>query len=72
MPSTRRSGRPAALRHGTGLSATRKLHDAGFAPADYLALVDALTLEPVTQAPARLLAAARLGTTRLIDNLAVE
>lgn len=47
---------------------------AGFASIDYIALCDAETLEPVTGAdrPARLLAAARIGTTRLIDNLAVN
>ncbi|WP_298215357.1 pantoate--beta-alanine ligase [Acidocella sp.] len=40
---------------------------------DYLALVQAETLEPlaVLQAPARLLAAARLGPVRLLDNLGV-
>jgi pantoate--beta-alanine ligase len=46
---------------------------AGFAP-DYLALVVAETLEPLTQksaAPMRLLAAAKLGTVRLLDNMAV-
>jgi pantoate--beta-alanine ligase len=41
---------------------------------DYLELRDAETLEPVDNAtnPARLLVAAWLGTTRLIDNIAVE
>ncbi len=44
---------------------------AGFAP-DYMALVDAETLgDPVRGRPARLLAAARIGTTRLIDNIPV-
>jgi pantoate--beta-alanine ligase len=43
---------------------------AGFQSVDYLELRDADTLEPVgaLARPARLLAAARLGTTRLIDN----
>ena len=52
--------------------ATRTLEAAGFA-VDYLALVDAETLQPGANAdrPRRLLAAARLGATRLIDNLAV-
>ena len=38
---------------------------------DYLALVDALTLEPLAapRPPSRLIAAARLGGVRLIDNL---
>lgn len=58
----------------TALAAARtRLTDAGFAPIDYVALVDAATLEPVTvlELPARLIAAAKLGRTRLIDNLAV-
>ena len=47
--------------------------DAGFSRIDYFALVDAATLEPPDE-PAgdmRLIAAAVIGTTRLIDNLAV-
>jgi pantoate--beta-alanine ligase len=45
----------------------------GFDPVDYVMLCDAETLEPmpVLDRPARLLAAARLGRTRLIDNIAV-
>ncbi|HEY0149990.1 MAG TPA: pantoate--beta-alanine ligase [Allosphingosinicella sp.] len=48
-----------------------KLAKAGFDQIDYVALCDAETLEPVTSLtrPARLLAAAKLGRTRLIDNL---
>lgn len=47
---------------------------AGFASVDYVALADAATLEPLARAdrPARLLVAARLGTTRLIDNMPVN
>lgn len=47
---------------------------AGFGPVDYVELRDADTLEPIAQLdrPARLLAAATIGRTRLIDNLAVE
>jgi pantoate--beta-alanine ligase len=46
----------------------------GFGPIDYVALCDAATLEPmaVLDRPARLLGAARLGKTRLIDNIAVD
>ncbi|MEO8722235.1 MAG: pantoate--beta-alanine ligase [Sphingobium sp.] len=54
--------------------AVRSLEAHGFGPIDYVALCDADTLQPVTslEKPARLLAAARLGTTRLIDNIAVN
>ena len=50
-----------------------ELVDAGFASVDYLELRDAETLAPLPDLvrPARLLVAARLGTTRLIDNIAV-
>ena len=49
------------------------LGEAGFGPIDYLALVDGASLEPLEQLRehARLIVAAKLGTTRLIDNLAV-
>jgi pantoate--beta-alanine ligase len=48
------------------------LAQAGF-ETDYVALVDAETLgEPVADRPMRLLAAARIGNTRLIDNIAVQ
>jgi pantoate--beta-alanine ligase len=55
------------------MSAKGKLAAAGFDPVDYVELRDAETLEPVSRLsrPARLLAAARLGKTRLIDNLPV-
>lgn len=47
------------------------LAQAGF-ETDYIALVDAETLgDPVPDHPMRLLAAARIGNTRLIDNVAV-
>jgi pantoate--beta-alanine ligase len=46
----------------------------GFDPIDYVSLCDAVTLEPMQalDRPARLLGAAKLGRTRLIDNIAVE
>jgi pantoate--beta-alanine ligase len=53
--------------------ARRKLVDAGFGRIDYIALVDSATLEPL-QEPAggmRLIAAAVIGKTRLIDNVRV-
>lgn len=54
-------------------AAVARLREAGFDPIDYVALVDAATLEPVERldGPARLIAAAKLGRTRLIDNLPV-
>jgi pantoate--beta-alanine ligase len=53
--------------------AKARLEAAGFDPIDYVALHDAETLAPMTRLdrPARLLAAARMGRTRLIDNLPV-
>lgn len=53
---------------------TRQVLEAGFSSIDYAGLADAQTLELLDsppQRPARLLVAARLGTTRLIDNMAV-
>lgn len=49
------------------------LMDAGFSKIDYFALVDAATLDPLEE-PAgemRLIAAATIGGTRLIDNMSV-
>jgi pantoate--beta-alanine ligase len=53
--------------------AKQNLVDAGFLRVDYVALVDAATLEPLDRAQGemRLIAAAVIGSTRLIDNLAV-
>jgi pantoate--beta-alanine ligase len=50
-----------------------ELAKAGFAPNDYLAICDAADLTPLTvlDRPARVLAAAWLGKTRLIDNVAI-
>lgn len=59
---------------GSSLAAAKqRLLDSGFLKVDYLALVDAATLEPIdaAQGTMRLIAAATMGTTRLIDNLAV-
>ena len=58
----------AALRQ-----AKQALVDAGFLRIDYVALVDSATLEPLDEprGAMRLIAAAVIGTTRLIDNLAV-
>ena len=64
-------GKPVAA---TLFGAEEALLIAGFSRVDYFALVDAATLEPLEQAAGtmRLIAAAVIGKTRLIDNLAVE
>ncbi len=68
----------AAIEAGEALEAAlargrARLGGAGFSGVDYLELRDAETLGPVARLarPARLLAAVRLGRTRLIDNVAV-
>ena len=65
-----RSGQPVSQVLET---AKAKLSEAGFAPIDYVALVDAATLEPLDapRGSMRLIAAAKTGNTRLIDNLAL-
>jgi len=63
-------GTPVRLALDTG---RKSLVEAGFSRIDYFALIDADTLEPLEN-PAgemRLIAAAAIGPTRLIDNLAV-
>jgi pantoate--beta-alanine ligase len=67
-----------AILDGTPVSivldtARKSLVEAGFSRIDYFALVDAATLEPLDAAKGdmRLIAAAVIGTTRLIDNLAI-
>jgi pantoate--beta-alanine ligase len=54
--------------------AKARLGEAGFGKVDYVALVDSATLEPLDAAHGamRLIAAATIGTTRLIDNISVE
>jgi len=77
LPRALESAR-AAIRSGTPVSevlqeARRALRDSGFSRIDYFALVDASTLEPLdaSQGDMRLITAAVIGTTRLIDNIAV-
>jgi pantoate--beta-alanine ligase len=54
-------------------SARARLAAAGFGPIDYVSINDAETLVPVDSLvrPARLFVAARLGRTRLIDNIPI-
>jgi pantoate--beta-alanine ligase len=49
------------------------LLNAGFHRVDYVAIRDAETLAPINalERPARVLAAARIGGVRLIDNMGV-
>lgn len=65
------SGKPVAA----ALAAAREaIGAAGFSSIDYVALVDAASLEPLDEplGTIRLIAAATIGGTRLIDNIAVE
>ena len=78
LPRTLESAR-AAILGGTPVAealqeARAMLRTGGFSRVDYFALVDADTLEPLDepQGAMRLIAAAVIGTTRLIDNLVVE
>ena len=77
LPRVLESARDA-IREGESVAlalrkAKQSLVDAGFLRIDYVALVDAATLEPLEEPKGemRLIAAAVIGSTRLIDNLAV-
>jgi pantoate--beta-alanine ligase len=65
-----RGGAPTAPALAEGRAS---LEAAGFGPVQYLSVNDAETLAPLerVEGPARVLAAAYLGRTRLIDNVAV-
>ncbi len=65
-----RSGAQIAEAEKSGADA---LLQAGFTSVDYVAIRDAATLQTIgdLSRPARILAAASVGTTRLIDNMAV-
>jgi pantoate--beta-alanine ligase len=66
--------RAASLRDGVAAAeaaARAALLAAGFDPVDYVAIRDAATLGPAGEGPKRILAAAKIGTTRLIDNMDV-
>jgi pantoate--beta-alanine ligase len=78
LPQALESAR-AAILAGTPVAealrqAKQSLVNAGFLRIDYFALVDAATLEPLDMPrnAMRLIAAAVIGTTRLIDNVQVE
>src|ERR1700744_3590395 len=64
------------LKHGdpAGIAedyARAAILEAGFDTVDYAAVRDAATLGPAGAGPLRVLAAAKIGSTRLIDNMAV-
>lgn len=69
LAAAARAGQDVGAAIETGKSA---LLAAGFSAIDYLAVVDAETLAPLAtlDRPGRVLAAARLGAVRLIDNVA--
>lgn len=78
LPAAMRSAIAAIEGGGSVAGALAGLEEsvlaAGFASIDYAALADARSLAPLTAlgtTPARLLVAARIGGTRLIDNMAV-
>ena len=70
----------AAIEEGAAVAPTlasleAALLQAGFSSVDYAAVADAMTLQrldTLSGKPARLLVAARIGGTRLIDNMAVS
>jgi len=66
------SARSGSLREAEA-AGIEALYKAGFDHVDYVAIRDAATLEHVAalEHPARLLAAARIGKTRLIDNMSI-
>lgn len=57
-----------AIRAGSIEAARAVLADAAGVDVDYCDLVDPETFEPVTDRPGRIVVAARVGTTRLLDN----
>jgi pantoate--beta-alanine ligase len=60
------------LKNATSESqATEQLLRVGFDSVDYVAIRDAATLGPTGDGPKRILAAAKIGGTRLIDNMAL-
>ncbi len=73
--SRKLSGSPAAYLDALCLEASERLRATGFQKVDYIAVRAAGTLAPVTaftpDIKLRVLAAAWLGTTRLIDNVSV-
>lgn len=71
--AARQMGRGVAVRDALA-AAEALILGHGFASVDYVRLCDAVTLRELDRLdrPARLLAAARIGSTRLIDNIPVD
>ncbi len=78
LPDALHAARDAILSGGSVAAALatarQSIESAGFSSIDYVALVDAASLEPLAapRRAMRLIAAATIGGTRLIDNIAVE
>ena len=77
LPNALKAARDS-IRNGSEIAsslrqAKQSLVDAGFLWVDYVAVVDANSLEPLAfpRGEMRLIAAAVIGTTRLIDNIAI-
>jgi pantoate--beta-alanine ligase len=73
LSATAEAAATAATLEPVLYAARASLTEAGFHPIDYLEICDASTLAPVRHLarPARIFVAARLGKTRLIDNMPI-
>ena len=72
LTAVAKAARSGASCTAAAADASKALLDGGFDKIEYLTVVDAESLEPLEKVsgPARVIAAVRLGRTRLIDNIA--